>query len=114
MSKKEASSGRLNCGHTLKEHQMMEEAKASSELEGARTDKTVCELIDMAENPEREMVEAFMNPEDVEAYIKGLQSKLRTAREALEGLSTWQVSPLNTVAKSMIHEAKEALSKIHE
>lgn len=38
----------LPCGHTLLQHQRMEEAKASSELEGAKIDKTVCELIDMA------------------------------------------------------------------
>lgn len=37
----------LPCGHTLKQHMMMEEAKASSELEGAKTNKTVCELLDM-------------------------------------------------------------------
>ena len=37
----------LPCGHTLLEHQIMEEAKASSELEGAKTDKTICELIEL-------------------------------------------------------------------
>ena len=35
-------------GHTLKEHMMMEESKASSELEGAKTNKTICELIELA------------------------------------------------------------------
>lgn len=37
----------LPCGHTFLEHQMMEEAKASSEIEWAKTDKTICELIDL-------------------------------------------------------------------
>ena len=35
------------CGkHSLKEYQMMKEAKASSELEEAKTDKTICQLLD--------------------------------------------------------------------
>lgn len=42
-------SAKLPCGHTLKQHMRMEEAKASAEIEGAKTDKTVCEMIDMAE-----------------------------------------------------------------
>lgn len=37
------------CGHTLIQHAKMEEAKASSEIEGAKTGKTVCELIELAE-----------------------------------------------------------------
>ena len=37
---------KLKCGHTLLQYQMMEEAKASSELEGAKTNKTICQLID--------------------------------------------------------------------
>ena len=37
----------LKCGHTLLQHKRMEEAKASSELEGAKTSKTICELIDL-------------------------------------------------------------------
>lgn len=37
----------LPCWHTLLQHQMMEESKASSELEWAKTNKTICELIDL-------------------------------------------------------------------
>jgi len=36
----------LPCGHTVLEHKIMEEAKASSELEGAKSDLTICQLID--------------------------------------------------------------------
>jgi len=43
---------KLPCGHTLKQHMRMEEAKASAEIEGAQSDKTVCELIDIAESQE--------------------------------------------------------------
>lgn len=42
---------KLACGHTIKQHMRMEEAKASAEIEGAKTGKTVCELIDLAEDP---------------------------------------------------------------
>lgn len=48
-SSKAAEPTLLPCGHTLKQHTMMEEAKASSEIEGAQTEKSVCELVDMAE-----------------------------------------------------------------
>lgn len=34
--------------HTFAEHMRMEEAKASAELAGAKTGKSVCDLIDMA------------------------------------------------------------------
>ncbi len=37
----------LDCWHTFIEHQMMEEALASSEIEWAKTDKTICELINL-------------------------------------------------------------------
>lgn len=40
----------LECGHTFLQHMRMEEAKASAELEGAKTDKTVCELIALTLN----------------------------------------------------------------
>ena len=43
---------KLNCGHFLKEHTRMKEAKASSDIEGAKTNKSICELIDMKDNME--------------------------------------------------------------
>ena len=40
---------KLNCGHTLLQHQRMEESKASASLAGGGTNKTICELIDMTD-----------------------------------------------------------------
>jgi len=37
---------KLPCGHTILEHQRMSEAIASCALEGAKTNKTACEIID--------------------------------------------------------------------
>lgn len=41
------------CKHTPLEHQLMKEARASAELEGAKSDKSDCELIDMAKELKR-------------------------------------------------------------
>lgn len=56
MEKIKSRHEKLECGHTLCEHQRMQEAKASAEIEGARTGKTICELIDMADDDTCESV----------------------------------------------------------
>ncbi len=38
----------LPCGHSFLEHKLMEESLASSEMEWAKTDKTICELIELS------------------------------------------------------------------
>jgi hypothetical protein len=39
------------CGkHTLKQYQMMSESKSSSEIEGASTNLTICQLLDLADD----------------------------------------------------------------
>jgi len=43
-----ATQERIKCSHTLLEHQRMKEARASAEMEGGSSDKTDCQLIDMA------------------------------------------------------------------
>lgn len=42
------------CNHTLLEHQRMKEARASAEMEGGSSDKTDCQLIDLAKGKVKE------------------------------------------------------------
>lgn len=49
------------CKHTFEEHMIFKEARASSEIEGAHSDKTDCELMDIAEEAKPESWEGQLD-----------------------------------------------------
>ena len=105
-----------NCRHTLKQHAMMEEAKASSELEGAQTGKSICELIDMSEKKDdwEELRKGYEEVQMVESSIeKELERFVRDFTTVIPKEKSLVRGELLHFARAIIEEAMPAIEKSH-